>query len=392
MARFLSTTTLLSLLLSALFTTMMVMMVMMMPIHLGSNAQEIVGGYSPSAAPDVPDDILAAIRNKMFGSTSNTTTQQMPVVCSYETQVVAGTNHKVTIAPTQQDCGKEGETATFTVFEPLPSSPDTTLQVKLMNPAATTSMPPDAEEEDDNDEEFDDNELALANERGDGGVSFRNSVGGFPGGDGDSFPPFPGGGGGFPGGGGSSRCNPFRDPNCLGNAISNCVMNGISVGENIGATACAEIRSTCSPRQGYGVGAYQSDAADNIVLQILCNTADVNSCVASYENTLRGYCKDLWNTDCGRRVAKKYYQYCRVDGPTIGPDPTTPPRPPHHGGGGGHHHHHRRHHCKREGDMIFGTSTAIQACRAADCSCANLTPFPGRTCVETPKGERLRCE
>merc|ERR1719352_1798642 len=229
----------------------------------------------------------------MFGSTSNTTTQQMPVVCSYETQVVAGTNHKVTIAPTQQDCGKEGETATFTVFEPLPSSPDTTLQVKLMNPAATTSMPPDAEEEEDNEEEFDDNELALANERS--GVSTRQgSVGGFP-----------GGGGGFPGGGGggSSRCNPFRDPNCLGNAISNCVMNGISVGENIGATACAEIRSTCS-RQNRGVGAYQSDAADDIVLQILCNTADVNSCVASYENTLRGYCKDLWNTDCGRRVAK----------------------------------------------------------------------------------------
>ena len=379
---------------------MMVIMVMMMPIHLGSNAQEIVGGYSPSAAPDVPDDILAAIRNKMFGSTSNTTTQQMPVVCSYETQVVAGTNHKVTIAPTQQDCGKEGETATFTVFEPLPSSPDTTLQVKLMNPAATTSMPPDAEEEEDNEEEFDDNELALANERG---VSTRQgSVGGFPGGGGgfpgdDSFPAFPGGGGGFPGGGGgfpggggggSSRCNPFRDPNCLGNAISNCVMNGISVGENIGATACAEIRSTCARR---GVGAYQSSAG-NTVLEILCNTADVNSCVASYENTLRGYCKDLWNTDCGRRVAKKYYQYCRVDGPTIGPDPTRPPRPPHHGGGGGHHHHHRRHHCKREGDMIFGTSTAIQECRAADCSCASYTPFPGRTCIGTPKGERLRCE
>ena len=377
-------------------------MVMMMPIHLGSNAQEIVGGYSPSAAPDVPDDILAAIRNKMFGSTSNTTTQQMPVVCSYETQVVAGTNHKVTIAPTQQDCGKEGETATFTVFEPLPSSPDTTLQVKLMNPAATTSMPPDAEEEEDNEEEFDDNELALANERS--GVSTRQgSVGGFPGGGGgfpgdDSFPAFPGGGGGFPGGGGgfpggggggSSRCNPFRDPNCLGNAISNCVMNGISVGENIGATACAEMRSTCAPRQG--VGAYQSSAG-NIVLEILCNTADVNSCVASYENTLRGYCKALWNTDCGRRVAKKYYQYCRVDGPTIGPDPTRPPRPPHHGGGGGHHHHHRRHHCKREGDMIFGTSTAIQECRAADCSCASYTPFPGRTCIGTPKGERLRCE
>ena len=168
-------------------------------------------------------------------------------------------------------------------------------------------------------------------------------------------------------------------------------MNGISVGENIGATACAEIRSTCS-RQNRGVGAYQSDAADDIVLQILCNTADVNSCVASYENTLRGYCKDLWNTDCGRRVAKKYYQYCRVDGPTIGPDPTRPPRPPHHGGGGGHHHHHRRHHCKREGDMIFGTSTAIQECRAADCSCASYTPFPGRTCIGTPKGERLRCE
>mmetsp|Transcript_11558 Transcript_11558/g.26142 ORF Transcript_11558/g.26142 Transcript_11558/m.26142 type:complete len:139 (-) Transcript_11558:142-558(-) len=50
------------------------------------------------------------------------------------------------------------------------------------------------------------------------------------------------------------------------------------------------------------------------------------------------------------------------------------------------------HNCNRAGDMIWGDARAIQACRAADCSCANLTPFPGRTCVETPRGERLRCE
>ena len=50
------------------------------------------------------------------------------------------------------------------------------------------------------------------------------------------------------------------------------------------------------------------------------------------------------------------------------------------------------HNCNRAGDMIWGDARAVQACRAADCSCANLTPFPGRTCVETPKGERLRCE
>ena len=78
----------------------------------------VLGGFAGHGADaEVPPDVLAAVLEAADAPPGSDAWS----VCAYETQVVAGTNHRVTLAPGGVCApGSNALRRTFVVYEPLP--------------------------------------------------------------------------------------------------------------------------------------------------------------------------------------------------------------------------------------------------------------------------------
>ena len=108
-----------------------------------TTAQQMAGGYTPAESNStVPAAVVDAIHDELLAAGAKNATGVHTdhfVVCKYETQVVAGTNYRVTIASDSAACNDPEETASFTVFQPLPNSDE---PITVTHDAANDNAPP----------------------------------------------------------------------------------------------------------------------------------------------------------------------------------------------------------------------------------------------------------